>query len=152
MMTNQSSGRLVAILRWTIPASLLLACSSDCIYYPCPSPEAAEITVTASSGTAGISGLALAISGAVVGTTPCQQSSGGASVCYISGGPGSYEAVLTAPGYQTVDIKFTVTGTAAGCNTCGHVDRQLLSVVMLPVGTSLGDTNQRSQPATSNER
>jgi hypothetical protein len=102
------------------------------IAQPCtnPKPEAAEISVTASSATAGIPGLMLTLSGAVVGTAPCQQGLGASSVCYVLGGPGTYHAELTAPGYQTADIKFTVTGTTAGCNTCGHVDRQLLSVAM----------------------
>jgi hypothetical protein len=135
-MKNRASRRFLEMLRWTAPASFLVACSSDCIYYPCPEPEAAEISVTASTATAGIAGLTLTLSGAVVGTVPCQQGSGTASVCYVVGGPGAYQAELSAPGYQTVDIKFTVTGITAGCNTCGHVDRQLLSVVMQPASAN----------------
>ena len=93
------------IFRWTGPASLLVACSSDCIYYPCPDPEAG-ISVTASTATAGIPGLTLALSVAVVGSAPCRRGSGAASVCYVLGGQGSYQAALSAPGYQTADIKF----------------------------------------------
>lgn len=142
MMTNRASRKFLEILRWTAPASFLVACSGDCIYYPCPAPEAAEISVTASAATAAIPGLTLTLSGAVVGTAPCQQGSGAASVCYVVGGPGAYRAELTAPGYRTVDIEFTVTGITAGCNTCGHVDRQLLSVVMQPASASLQDVSR----------
>ena len=132
MIMSGASRLSSGVLRWLIPASLVAACSSDCVYYPCPLPEAAEISVTANNAAAGVPGLTLAISGAVVSTGPCQPGSGATSVCHVLGGPGAYQAVLSAPGYQTDSIKFTVTGTTAGCNTCGHVDRQLLSVVLQP--------------------
>ena len=132
MMMPRARARSLGILRSLVPASLVVACSSDCVYYPCPLPEAAEISVTASNTAVGVPGLMLAISGTVVGTVPCQHGPGAASVCHILGGPGAYRAELSAPGYQVASIGFTVTGTAAGCNTCGHVDRQLLSVVLQP--------------------
>jgi len=111
---------------------MVAACSSDCVYYPCPLPEAAEISVTASNAAADIPGLMLAVSSPVVTTVACAPGSGGADVCRVLGGPGAYQAKLSAPGYQTTSITFTVTGTTAGCNTCGHVDRQLLAVVIQP--------------------
>ena len=125
-----------AALQWLLLPCLGLACSGDasCIYYPCPLPEAAEISVAANNAPAGIPGLTMAITGALVGTGPCTQGSGAMSVCHVLGGPGDYRVDLSAPGYQGVSLTFTVTGTAAGCNTCGHVDRQALSVVMQPVG------------------
>ena len=120
------------ILRWTVPACLVVACSSDanCIYYPCAQPEAAEISVTASNAPSGIPGLTMAVSGSVTGGGPCDQGAGATNICRVMGGPGPYQVELSAPGYQTAALKFTVTGTAAGCNTCGHVDLQRLSVVM----------------------
>jgi hypothetical protein len=149
-MAKLPSGRL-KILRLIVPASLLVACSSECVYYPCPLAEAAEISVTTSPATASITGLALALSGAVGGTAPCQPGSGAASVCRVFGGPGTYQAELTAPGYQTAVVKFTVTGTTAGCNTCGHVDRRMLSVVMQPAIASLHDVDRPLRLATFNE-
>lgn len=139
-------------LRWVIPASLAVACSSDCVSYPCPLPEAAEISVTASSTTAAIPGVTLAVTGAVLATGPCQPGPDGTSVCHVLGGPGSYQAELSAPGYHTATVKFTVTGTTAGCNTCGHVDRQLLSVVLQPGTDEAGNAAEASRTATSSER
>ena len=114
---------------------LALACSSDaaCIYYPCPLPEAAEISVSATSAPTGIPGLAMVVSGPMSGTGPCSEGTRGVSICYVLGGPGDYHVDLSAPGYQNVSLRFTVTGTTAGCNTCGHLDRQVLSVTMQPV-------------------
>ena len=132
-MTQTRDSRLPRyVFRWLIPVAVVAACSSDCVYYPCPLPEAAEIAVTANSSPAGISGLTLAVSGAVVTTAPCSLGSDGTSVCRVMGGPGVYQAKLSAPGYLTTSMTFTVTGAAAGCNTCGHVDRKLFSVVMQP--------------------
>jgi hypothetical protein len=122
------------VLRRLVPACLAIACSSDanCIYYPCAVPEAAEISVTASNAPAGIPGLTMSVSGSVSGVGPCNHDVGATSVCHVMGGPGEYQVELSAPGYQTSALKFTVTGTAAGCNTCGHVDLQRLSVVLSP--------------------
>ena len=119
--------------RSLVLVAVAAACSGDaCVYYPCPAPLAAEISVTAPNAPAGVPGLTMAISGAEIGSGPCNQGTGGASVCDVFGGPGTYSVELAAPGYQTATVKFTATGSAAGCNTCGHVDRQLLSVVMQP--------------------
>ncbi len=129
-----SHGRIIALAQAAILAGSALACSSDgsCVYYPCPLPEAALISVTAASAPAGIPGLAMTVTGAMVGGGPCTQAP--VSVCVVMGGPGAYQVELTAPGYVGVELKFTVTGTSAGCNTCGHVDRKDLSVVMQPTG------------------
>ena len=117
-----------------ILASLAIACSGDanCLLLPCPPPEAAEISVSAPNAPAGISGLTMTISGPARGSGPCSPGSGGVSVCHIPGGPGTYAVDVAAPGYQTVTVRFTATGTSAGCNTCGHVDLQQLSVVIQP--------------------
>jgi hypothetical protein len=95
-------------------------------------PEAAEISVTAPNAPTGIAGLSMTLSGAEIGSGPCSSGTGNVTICYILGGPGTYSVALSAPGYQTDTVSFTATGTAAGCNTCGHVDLQLLSVTLRP--------------------
>jgi hypothetical protein len=50
------------------------------------------------------------------------------------GGPGHYHVELTAPGYQKSALDLTITGESAGCNTCGHVDQQRVSVTLQPAG------------------
>jgi hypothetical protein len=133
MSTDRLHARQRRSWQLLVLASLAVACSGDtCVLYPCPQSEAAEISVTAPNAPTGIAGLSMAITGAVVGSGPCNQGTSGVSVCYIDGGPGTYSVALSAPGYQTATVRFTATGTAAGCNTCGHVDRQLLSVVLQP--------------------
>jgi hypothetical protein len=111
---------------------VLVACSgdADCILLPCVPPEAATVFVTASNAPAGIPGLVATITGAVSSTEPCDQAQ--VSVCHIPGGPGTYQVQLSAPGYQSAQLTLTITGTEAGCNTCGRVDRQDVQVVMVP--------------------
>lgn len=130
-MAAKNGARNRETMRLLMLASLAAACSSDCVYNPCPLPNAAEISVTASNAPAGIPGLTAAITGALMTTLTCSPTASD-TLCRIPGGPGVYHAKLSAPGYQTVDVTFTVTGTSAGCNTCGHVDLQRLSVAMQP--------------------
>ena len=135
-------------------ASLAIACSSDatCIYYPCPMPEAAEISVSAPNAPAGVPDLAMAISGPETGSGPCNQGPGAVSVCHVLGGPGTYSVDLSAPGYRTATVRFTASGTTAGCNTCGHVDLQRLSVVLQPATQSASAATLRARSARSNVR
>lgn len=139
VVINERMGRGVTtprLFQWVLSASLLAACSSECVFYPCPLPEAAVISVAGSNGKAGIPGLAVSISSPVITTIACEQESDGTDICRVPGPFGVYQATLSAPGYQTARITFTVTGVAAGCNTCGRVDRQLLSVVLKPATAS----------------
>jgi hypothetical protein len=113
-------------------ACALLACKDDaqCIFYPCPLPLAATISVSALNVPAGIPGLTMTVSGAVTGGGPCNQ--GPVSTCVLMGGPGTYRVELRAPNYAPAELNLTITGTDAGCNTCGHVDSQQVSVTMQP--------------------
>jgi hypothetical protein len=52
--------------------------------------------------------------------------------CRVFGAPATYHLTITATGFTPKVVDVTVAGTAAGCNTCGHVDRQQLSVVLQP--------------------
>jgi hypothetical protein len=74
--------------------------------------------------------LSMTVSGAATGGGPCNQ--GPVSICMLVGGPGIYRVELRAPGYTPADLDLTITGTEAGCNTCGHVDSQQVSVTMQP--------------------
>jgi hypothetical protein len=108
------------------------ACNdSPCVTLPCPESLAAEISVTANNAPTGIAGLTVSAAGSTT-TIPCSQGSGPTTVCWILGAPGVYHLTLSAPGYQSVPLTFSVTGTAGGCNSCGHADTQTLSVVLQP--------------------
>jgi hypothetical protein len=135
MRPARSSARPSKSWHAVVLLSLTVACPGDagCVLYPCPPQDAAEISVTAPNAPAGIVGLTMiARSGAETGSGPCNHGTGAVSVCYLLGGPGTYSVDLSATGYQTATVRFTATGTAAGCNTCGHTDTQRLSVVLQP--------------------
>lgn len=119
-------------LRISLLSGALLACHSDCVFYPCPQPTAAIITVTAANAPGGIPGLTVAVNGADAQDGLC--SLGPTSTCRVLGGRGSYHVDLRAPGYITAELNLTITGADAGCNTCGHVDSQTVSVIMQPTG------------------
>ena len=60
-------------------------------------------------------------------------------VCHVFGPPGEYRLTITAAGFNPRQLDVTVKGEAAGCNTCGHVDRQQLTVVLQPaLGAGVG--------------
>jgi hypothetical protein len=115
-------------------ACCALACSNDsqCLALPCPFPIAALISVTAANAPTGIVGVTGVVTGTLSEMTSCGQGAEPAVVCLISGGPGVYHVVLSASGYQSATLDFTVAGKAAGCNSCGEADTKHLTVVMLP--------------------
>jgi hypothetical protein len=112
-------------------AALLLACKGDaeCITYPCPAPLAAQVTVVAANAAGPVAGAQLTVNGQLQGNT-CR----GAPVttCEVFGGTGRYEVEVSAPGYTSARATFTVTGTDAGCGTCGELDRQFVTVTLQP--------------------
>jgi hypothetical protein len=108
---------------------LLGGCKTDCVYYPCPSPgEAVTVAVVGAGDSWVPSGLAIAIGNAPPQAGPCDAS----DVCHIFAYPGAYRLTITATGFVPRVVDVTVTGEAPGCNTCGHIDRQQLSVVLQP--------------------
>ncbi|HEX9483704.1 MAG TPA: hypothetical protein VF929_03960, partial [Gemmatimonadaceae bacterium] len=122
---------IIQALRYAIVATTTLACSSadvQCIVLPCPPPEAVTINVLSDTGSAGIANLTMTVSGAVTGSGPCTQA--GTTVCHVLGGAGTYHVQLSAPGYKPVQVDFTVTGTAGGCNSCPKVDTKIVAVKM----------------------
>jgi len=119
-------------LRISLFSSALLGCGGDasCVFYPCPPPMAATIIVSAAGAPAGIPGLMMDVNGAGTGNSLCSQ--GPTNTCTVFGGRGSYHVELRAPGYIPAVLDLTITGADAGCNTCGHVDSQTVSVTMQP--------------------
>jgi hypothetical protein len=108
-----------------------LACGggvTECLALPCAFPFAIEITVRSPSGTVGVAGAFVTTPSA--GTLPCT----GAPIvsCMIPGHKGSYELDIGAPGFKTVHRSVVVTGTDAGCGTCGSVDLQRVDVTLAP--------------------
>lgn len=112
-------------------AALLLACKGDeaCLLYPCPSPLAAVVTVAAANAAGPVAGAQITVNGQLQGNT-CR----GAPVttCDVFGGTGRYDVEVSAPGYTPARATFTVTGTDAGCNTCGELDRQFVTLTLQP--------------------
>jgi hypothetical protein len=106
----------------------LLSCSDlPCVALPCPLPLAIEIVLNANNSTAAIPGAFVQVGG---NTVPCTQ--GSATACLIAGTSGAYELDIGAPGFQTVHRSVQVSGTSAGCGTCGSVDTQHLTVTLIP--------------------
>lgn len=109
-------------------AILLVGCKTDCVYYPCPISEAITLSVSRVGASGAPPGLAIAIGTDVPKAGLCDA----AGLCHIFGSPGAYRLTITASGFLPRVVDATVTGEAAGCNTCGHIDRQQLSVVLQP--------------------
>lgn len=116
-------------------SALLVACKGDaaCIVYPCPVPLAATVTVTAANAAGPVAGAQLTVNGQVQGTG-CQTAP--ATTCFVFGGTGRYDLEITAPGYATSRLTLTVTGTDAGCNTCGKIDQQSITLTLQPAPSS----------------
>lgn len=113
------------------PLLVLVACAGDapCVVYPCPQFEAITVSVVSGTGAANLPGLAVAVSGAVQGGGPCDPLG---RVCHVLGGAGRYQLSISATGYLPATASLTITGEDAGCNTCGHVDRQQITVTLQP--------------------
>jgi len=94
----------------------------DCRPLPCPLPIAITVTVTSSAG-GPVSGLSVAVSGAVTGSGFCRVDAA-ATVCMVPGGPGTYNLRLTAPGFQENTVSVTVPDNTqpCGCTVGQHQD------------------------------
>jgi hypothetical protein len=114
--------------RLFLAAFLLVGCKTDCVYYPCPLFEAITVTVS----TAGTAAPPPALAIGVGDSTPQAGLCDTLGVCHVLGSPGVYHLTITATGFDPRQVNVTVTGEAAGCNSCGHVDRQQLAIVLQP--------------------
>lgn len=100
---------------------------AQCALYPCPLKLAATLRISAANAPNGVAGITVSGSSGVV---PCV--TGATSVCSVYGGSGSYSFTVSAPGYAPTNVTAQVPGTDAGCNTCGSLDTQNISVVLTP--------------------
>jgi hypothetical protein len=114
--------------RCCLAALLLVGCRTDCVYYPCPIPEVITVAVSGAGSSGVPPGLAMGIDNAVPQAGLCDA----VGICRVFGDPAAYHLTITATGFSPRVVDVTVTGTAAGCNTCGHVNRQQLSIVLQP--------------------
>ena len=127
-MSSVSQRIRLAGFRCCLFAGVLIGCKTDCVYYPCPAFEAITLTVSAAGSSAVPPAIAIAFGNEPPQTGLCDT----VGVCHLTGGPAQYHLTITASGFTPRSVDVTVTGEAAGCNTCGHVDRQQLSVVLQP--------------------
>lgn len=130
-MNMPGASRLFRIAEWGVLLLATAGCSSDgaCLLLPCPLTEAAIINVTASGTSGPITGLTMTQSGV---STPCGQDPSAPTSCIILGGPGSYTVTVSAPGFQSSTLTVHVSGTPGGCNRCGLVHPENVSVVLQP--------------------
>jgi hypothetical protein len=111
-------------------ALLAMSCATDgpCVIPPCGPSIAATITVTSSVSSAKLGDVTMHAQGAGgVSDGPC---TGG--VCYVFGGAGTYQVDLSAPGFTTAHLTFTVTGSPAPTCGCGSTNTQQLSDALVP--------------------
>jgi hypothetical protein len=104
--------------------------SSECLLLPCPMPLAILVNVRASTGGA-VPGAVLQVSGATSGTSPCNMAAD-VSTCSVPGTAGTYDLVLTAPGFETTRRTVAVSGTNPACG-CPTVMTQHLDIVLASI-------------------
>lgn len=118
------------IMRIAALALLAMSCATDgpCVIPPCAPSIAATITVTSSVSSLTLGDVTMhAQGGGGVSDGPC---TGG--VCYVAGGAGTYQVDLSAPGFTTAHLTFTVTGSPAQKCGCGSTNTQQLSDALVP--------------------
>jgi hypothetical protein len=103
---------------------------SDCIPPPCALPLAILVNVRTTTGAA-VPGAVLQVSGATSSTSPCSTAAD-VSTCFVPGTAGTYDLVLTAPGFQTMQRTIAVSGTNPACG-CPTVMTEHLDVVLVGV-------------------
>ena len=114
--------RLVAVLLLGA-----VACGGDvvCPALPCALPMAVQLTVRDSQSASPITGASVTFTGPFSGSEQCS-----GATCVVSGGPGTYEIDVSAPGYQPLHQEVRVTGIpSTGCG-CARVETQQLAVSM----------------------
>jgi hypothetical protein len=111
-------------------ALLAMSCATDgpCVIPPCALSVAATITVTSSVSSAKLTDATMHAQGSGgVTDGPC---TGG--LCYVFGGADTYQVEVSAPGFTTAHLTFTVTGSPGPKCGCGSTNTQQLSVALVP--------------------
>jgi hypothetical protein len=101
----------------------------DCQIPPCPVPMAIVLSVTSAAG-GPAADVTMTVSGAASGSGPCSPGDS-ATLCIVTGMPGTYNVRLTAPGFEGKALSVTVEGSSPPCG-CTSVQTQRLSVVLEP--------------------
>jgi hypothetical protein len=123
-------------MKTAIAVSILLlgatACGSDaavCLAVPCPIPMAVRLTVEDGATGTPVTNASLTYTGPFAGDGSC-----GSAICIVSGGPGTYEIDVSAPGYATAHRRVVVAGAAAkGCG-CASAETQQVTVGLTRAG------------------
>jgi hypothetical protein len=107
--------------------------SGECPVLPCLAPIAVAVDVTAGGSAAGVPGAFVQVAGG--SSISCDQAAG--STCLVPGGAGTYQLVIGAPGFQSVNRTVTVTSlndpnATRGCG-CAQVVTQHLDITLVPV-------------------
>src|SRR5262245_17680079 len=110
--------------RFCLVAVLPVRVKNECGNDPCPALEAVTVARSGPGSSSVPPGLAMGIDNASPQTGLCDAF----GICHVFGAPAAYHLTITATGFSPRVVDVTVTGKAAGCNTCGHVDRQQLSI------------------------
>lgn len=103
----------------------LSACSGECLALPCAIPMAAKVLVTSAFTGAAVIGVSLAVSGPVATTMHCDSS------CVVTGYPGTYTLVASAPGYQSLERTVAVRGVTPACG-CASVQTEQVTLTLTP--------------------
>lgn len=125
---NFSLRLIEAGYRSCLTAILLVGCKTDCVYYPCPDLEAVSVGVSVAGSQSPPPALVVTAGDNNLPSGVCDT----LGVCHVFGPPGAYHLTIAATGFTPKRVDVTVTGEAAGCNTCGHVDRQQVTIVLQP--------------------
>ena len=103
-------------------------CGNLCPAVPLPINVAVHVRVTAAGTSGPVQGVYLVTSGTVqMPKTDCTAQAD-ASVCEVFGGPGTYDLVIGAPDYQSVQRSVTVVCKDVSACGCTAFDAQTLEV------------------------
>ena len=126
----RNGGRRVTWLRTAVLVLAASACGSDatvCLALPCPIPIAVRLTVQDGATRSPITNASLKYTGPFAGDGQC-----GSEVCVVSGGAGTYEIDVSAPGYVSAHRRVVVAGAEArGCG-CASAETQQVTVALTP--------------------
>jgi hypothetical protein len=116
------------MMKLAMPVLVVLAaaCGGACIE-PCPLAVAMQLTVTSAATGAALSGASVIANGDSAHAIACN------GTCSVGNVAGRYDLVIRATGFQPATRSVTVTGRPAPKCGCAGLDRQDLTVALVPV-------------------